>query len=239
MWVTWCDKGSQCFWTWAFSQNWTRRRPKCDEVEKRHLFWQQLPLGGSPGWIFPLVASRVVEVRSVHTSHLLLPRNQNPPLTRRCLSTQLPCTQPHFLKEQLSLFEFQLRDFLQQFGSYGGGSSRSELPRTSPKNSVLPIVFGFLLQSSFNFQYIKRVISKAKDALKGKGEKVKIVHTKFPGTGTQIFWKILRLVPIFFLVPNFFETSSETFFGTNFFSRPVPRLFSVPNFLIPVPIPKI
>ena len=33
-----------------------------------------------------------------------------------------------------------------------------------------------------------------------------------------------------------FGTGSETFFGTKFFSRPVPRLFRYQVFLIPVPI---
>ena len=86
---------------------------------------------------------------------------------------------------------------------------------------------------------------------------------KIPGTGrdrdpnqhkcSEKFWDWLRYfflyqffsrpIPILFSVPNFFETDSETFFGTKFFRdrfrdffrylifpRPVPRLFSVPIF---------
>ena len=34
-----------------------------------------------------------------------------------------------------------------------------------------------------------------------------------------------------FSVPNFFRDGSGTFFGTKFYPRPVPRLFSVPNSL--------
>merc|ERR1711894_42588 len=78
---------------------------------------------------------------------------------------------------------------------------------------------------------------------------------KIPGTGrdrdpnqhkySEKFQDWLRY---FFSVPIFFESDSETFFGTKFFrdrfrdffryqffSRPVPRLFSVPIFSRPVP----
>ena len=52
-------------------------------------------------------------------------------------------------------------------------------------------------------------------------------------TGSDIFFwyqTFSRPIPRLFSVPNFFETGSKTFFGTKIFSRPVPRLFSVPNF---------
>ena len=39
-----------------------------------------------------------------------------------------------------------------------------------------------------------------------------------------------RPIPRLFSVPKFFETDSETFFQYSFFSRPIPRLFSVPIF---------
>ena len=60
---------------------------------------------------------------------------------------------------------------------------------------------------------------------------------KTPGNGTrpgpkstQIFWKISRLVPIFFFGTKFFWDRFRDFFRYLIFPRPVPRLFSVPIF---------
>ena len=67
-------------------------------------------------------------------------------------------------------------------------------------------------------------------------------HTWAPGcdetqnlndTDSETFFRyqiFSRPIPRLFSVPKFFETDSETFFWYSFFSRPVPRLFSVPNF---------
>ena len=62
-------------------------------------------------------------------------------------------------------------------------------------------------------------------------------NCKNPGNGTRpgpkstlIFWKILRLVSIFFFGTKIFRDRFRDFFRYQNFSRPVPRLFSVPNF---------
>ena len=62
-------------------------------------------------------------------------------------------------------------------------------------------------------------------------------NCKNPGNGTRpgpkstlIFWKFLRLVSIFFFGTKIFWDRFRDFFRYQNFSRPVPRLFSVPNF---------
>ena len=47
---------------------------------------------------------------------------------------------------------------------------------------------------------------------------------------TQIIWKISKLVPIFFFGTKFFWDRFRDFFRYLIFPRPVPRLFSVPIF---------
>ena len=59
-------------------------------------------------------------------------------------------------------------------------------------------------------------------------------------TSSDIFFRyqiFLRPIPRLFLVPNFSETGSETFFGTNFFRDRFQDFFWYQIFSIPVPIP--
>ena len=59
-------------------------------------------------------------------------------------------------------------------------------------------------------------------------------------TGSDIFFRyqiFSRPIPRLFSVPNFSETGSETFFGTNFFRDRFRDFFRYQIFSIPVPIP--
>ena len=106
-------------------------------------------------------------------------------------------------------------------------------PQTSPRGPVFqkkwpPFFWLGNVDFSENFRFSEKMTM-----IKTCGEHQCVTRPKI--------WTIP--IPRLFLVPNFFETNSETFFGTkifwdrfrdffrySFFSRPVPRLFSVPNF---------
>ena len=122
---------------------------------REHLFWQQLPLGGSSSWIFSRVAARVVEVSPVHPSHLLLAQNQNPStrhLTRKQISSLVvyPAHSRIFLKEELVCLNsnwvifwqvWQLRRWQQELRAAHSVRSSSISPA--------PVVFDLILRLGF------------------------------------------------------------------------------------------
>ena len=98
----------------------------------------------------------------------------------------------------------------------------------------------------FRYQFFSRPVSIPHKKVQNSRERdetrtqINTNNLKNFKTGSDIFFRyqiFLRPIPRLFSVPNFSETGSETFFGTNFFRDRFRDFFRYQIFSIPVPIP--